>query len=382
MKLRESDLSNLIGQIYDAAQNAQLWGRFLESAADALEAGASALLHQDRRSQNDQVAVSIRLDPDLVRQYLEHYASVNPWVVTAEQKGLLHDGCILPGQTIVPEAELRKTEFYSDFLTTFGGVHNLGVNVFLEESRMTNLTFHRAESQSSFGEEEVRFLQLLLPHLKRAMQIHRRVASIDLMASAAFESLEALPHGVVLVTSTGRVVFANRAAREILSARDGLSLTGGQLHAASSAQTARLQSMLARAAQTAVGAGPHSGGTLALTRPSLKRPLMAVVAPLKGLAIAIQGQHPSAVLFLADPERSLPQEPERLVELFHLTPAEARFALLLMEGRSVSEAAESLSIALETARTHVKRIHSKTGVRSQGALVSLLHRSLAGYRFS
>ena len=58
------------------------------------------------------------------------------------------------------------------------------------------------------------------------------------------------------------------------------------------------------------------------------------------------------------------------------TPAEARLADALAGGASVREAATKLGVTYETARTHLKRLLSKTGARRQAELVRILLTSL------
>jgi len=60
---------------------------------------------------------------------------------------------------------------------------------------------------------------------------------------------------------------------------------------------------------------------------------------------------------------------EHIAELFGLLPCEARMAMLISQGASIAEAADKLSIKLETARTYSKRIYSKMGLRGQADLV-------------
>ena len=57
---------------------------------------------------------------------------------------------------------------------------------------------------------------------------------------------------------------------------------------------------------------------------------------------------------------------------YQLTPAEARLACDLVDGRSLAEAAAARGISITTARTHLKHLFWKTETSSQRALVALL----------
>jgi DNA-binding CsgD family transcriptional regulator len=55
--------------------------------------------------------------------------------------------------------------------------------------------------------------------------------------------------------------------------------------------------------------------------------------------------------------------------MWDLSPAELRLTGELMQGRTVTEAAARLDIAVSTARTQLKRVLAKVGVRRQVELV-------------
>jgi DNA-binding CsgD family transcriptional regulator len=61
-----------------------------------------------------------------------------------------------------------------------------------------------------------------------------------------------------------------------------------------------------------------------------------------------------------------------LTELFALSRAEGRLAALLLEGRSLRQAAEELGVSLNTVRTQLRKLFEKTGSSRQGALIRTL----------
>jgi DNA-binding CsgD family transcriptional regulator len=80
----------------------------------------------------------------------------------------------------------------------------------------------------------------------------------------------------------------------------------------------------------------------------------------------------SHLVLISDPDHGIALNRERLQQIYGLTPAEARLAALLVEGKRLRTAAADLEISFETARTHLKRIFSKTNSESQADLVRLL----------
>jgi len=61
-----------------------------------------------------------------------------------------------------------------------------------------------------------------------------------------------------------------------------------------------------------------------------------------------------------------------LMRIFGLTPAEAKLAALMVEGKSLEAAAKKLTVKRETARNQLKAIFAKTETNRQGQLIALL----------
>jgi len=79
-----------------------------------------------------------------------------------------------------------------------------------------------------------------------------------------------------------------------------------------------------------------------------------------------------AAVLISEPGAPDPLDAAVLRLLYHLTPAEARLAVAVAEGRELTEIAEAFGIARNTARAQLRTIYDKTGVRRQADLVRLL----------
>ena len=178
-----------------------------------------------------------------------------------------------------------------------------------------------------------------------------------------------------------RLLFMNRAANSLLNLRDGLEWAQGRLRATDRETAVRLNGLLAAVFQTAAGAGITPGSRLSIPRPSLRRPFEVLVAPLP-LPPGIRPESEARVaIFLTDPESQTVPDAEALRQLYGLIGAEARIAAALVQGRNISEAAEEFGISLNTARTQVKSVLSKTQTRRQSDLERLLLTGLSRVNF-
>jgi len=361
---------DLISAIYDAAGDPQLWPPCLEKLADTVSGLCATLLSVDVECQRGSLQASARVDPADQKTYDEYYGAVDHWLLRAQP--LLKTGFVLTSELYCPGVELARTEFYNDFLRNLNIFHNLGGVIFHEKSLVCAITSYRSKAAGVFGDDEISLLQLLMPHLQRAIQLHRRIVGLETRSQAAADALDRLPMGLILVDGRGKVVLLNRAAKEILDRDDGLDLVCEGLCAARSDETATLRKMIHEASMTTLGKGLQSGGVIAISRPSLKRPLEVLVTPLASNGFELGPERPAAAIFLNDPESQIEPDPQVFRRLFGLTEAESRLAAALMHGRSLEEASEELGVSRTTVRTQLQSIFDKTETHRQGELVRLL----------
>ncbi len=87
------------------------------------------------------------------------------------------------------------------------------------------------------------------------------------------------------------------------------------------------------------------------------------------------GAQPSAILFVSDPDKLTGGGAEEVMGAYGLTPSERRLLAELIEGRSLSEAADVLDITRATSRNRLARIMTKTDTHRQSELIQLILRS-------
>jgi DNA-binding CsgD family transcriptional regulator len=66
-----------------------------------------------------------------------------------------------------------------------------------------------------------------------------------------------------------------------------------------------------------------------------------------------------------------------LIEVFEVTPAEAKLIAHLVDGLTLTAAAEALGVSRNTARAQLSSIFTKTGVNRQTQLVKLVSDAFA-----
>jgi DNA-binding CsgD family transcriptional regulator len=137
-----------------------------------------------------------------------------------------------------------------------------------------------------------------------------------------------------------------------------------------SSEQAILRALIEKATLTSTGRETYGGGAMALTRTG-KQPLHILISPISPGNRVFPGDA-AATIFLDDPETQPLVPTDVLRKLYGLSPAEARLAVLVLQGHSITEAAEIGQVSRETAKSQMSAVFAKTGTRRQGDLIRLL----------
>ena len=245
---------------------------------------------------------------------------------------------------------------------------------------MAGMAIYRREGCRALDADDLATLDSLVPHLARAYAIHCQLRDVRLQRSALTEVIDRLPTGTILVDAEGRVVLTNSSADKILALDDGLRLERDCPQLADPRQDRRLQTLIQSAAREHVEHGTTTGEVMAVPRPSGRRPFALMVGPL----LATSPDHPAnearAILFVADPEGGQIGTTAVLETLYQLTHAEAELVQLVAGGHSLEEVADARGVTMNTVRSQLKQVFSKTDTSRQGELVHLVLSGVASIR--
>ena len=179
--------------------------------------------------------------------------------------------------------------------------------------------------------------------------------------------INGLDIGVFLVDAALQLRLVSRAGTEMLRATDGLLGERDRLACADRAAQRRLRQLVAMAAEPD---GPV--GSVAVPRPSGTRLYLLTVMPLHDQRAWLGTPRACALVLAIDPAFCPPASAAHLRRRYHLTAAEARTALTLLEAERPRDAAERLGVTLPAVRTTLQRVFNKTDTHRQPELAWLL----------
>jgi DNA-binding CsgD family transcriptional regulator len=357
----------LVGLVYEAVVDEGAWKVFLERLRDALGGCQAALFIQGLDGAPSRM-LSLG-DPEKDREYAEHYGAVNPWFTKGAH--LIRPGNVVTSEWLAPE-ELRRSEFYGDWLKPQKMFHAINGFLFEGAGMAGNLSVATPWRRGGFSTDELRLFRELVPHVQRAVSLQGRLG-----APAAGTSLGAwlddAADAVFVVDRARRVTARNRAARELLARRLGVSVGVGDVLRADRADD---DGLLRRAIGLATGgdrtATSVEGTSLALARGDGGRPLSVRVTPLRARVLAFEAPVGSALVTISRVDTAVVPKRRELERLYGFTPKEAELAARLAAGASLAEAASAMHVVFETARTHVAHLKEKTRTHKLSELVHLL----------
>jgi len=194
----------------------------------------------------------------------------------------------------------------------------------------TLLAWVGALRSEPFTPREQRLLQELVPFLQRRLELETRLREAGLLGSALEAALEALGQPAYVLTSTGRVVYANSAGR---------------------ARAERVSPSLAEVIRRHGQGEPPPPGT-AVT------------------ALQVRGLAPHYLVVDRSAEAQAGARVHVLASRWGLTGREAEVLEHIIQGTSNKAIAARLGCAERTVEVHVTHVLSKAQVESRSALIA------------
>lgn len=367
--LNAEDFGDLLGLVYEAALQPETWGAALSAVREAFDANYVSLIVRPGANDDLQLIVSAAGEHKTIDRR-SRPLELSPF------HGLPPDR-VVTVDDIFTETDWRASTYYRDWCAPDDVFHVMAVDIQTRDGGVYGFRITRGEGGERFGAADRARCQLLLPHLRRALDLHLSVNKDRQVNQLYGQAMAQLMVGAIVLDEKGRVLECNTMARAIVQMNDGLVIRDDQLEASYAADNRRLQ-RLVREVLDGVGKPVRLRPieAISISRPSGKVSWGLVVKSITPDRWT-EGKHrPSAAVFLRDSESKAMPPVKLAQELFQLTGAETMLAIQLANGLSLEEAAEALNIRRNTARAHLRSIFSKTGVRRQTELVRIFLNSV------
>jgi DNA-binding CsgD family transcriptional regulator len=365
-----SAIGDLVGPLIEGMVEDPLWSTFLARLRERLRA--------------DYVSIVFRPHPlGAERRRVLHLYAGEPWPeqINAIYRqndrrpdpmpyGEMEDGRVYALGELLRVGDPEHDDYRVRFLSA-GGMNVLRMlRVVTAEGVSAWITVSRRVGE--FGPADEAMLAGLAPYFRAAVRSYVALESERLNGSLAREAIRRLHFGWITLDAKGRVLDSDGEGSRLLAEGDVLRRGAEDRLGVRDKEVAR---EIAVSVAELVGKPQTRPRAIVLRRePWLD--MLLVAAPNRDAAPTTTRQPPALVAYVHGDSWSSADRCEQLGELFDLLPSEARLALALSRGASITEAAGDLGLSVESARTYSKRIYAKTGARGQADLVRFIHRSV------
>ena len=373
--MRPERLSDIIGSVYDCVLQPQEWSRTLPLISAFGESAASSIVVQGRLSSTSTVVFEDGGHQSFLRLYFEKLAASR--MPTMKQIAFDAVGEVATMTMLAGEREPLNSDFYVKWVRPLGFRDVIGVLVLKSGKRVAWFSVARSDIQSRFDETDLRQMELLSPHICRALLISDALDLQSIVATRLAETVDHLSTGILLTEESGRIAYMNGAAESILKDGNALKSRDGRLVAARPGS----RDALSHALEASVaGKAPSASGQYAIPLPDEEGSgLIANVLPLQWR----DGRNPLAALpgaaavIIQNPSEDATPPMEAVALLYGLTTAERNVLEHVASSHSPQETADRLGVSVNTVKTHLQKIFAKTNTARQADLVRLIARSTA-----
>ncbi|BCB21810.1 hypothetical protein [Bosea sp. ANAM02] len=354
------DVNRLIHAIYEASLDQDHWSEVLTTLAEIVGGCHTHLVLADLRTDTQYVNVLLRSDPAGAEEYLRDYAATDfraPRVLPA-QPGLMRDE-----RSYVSAEDARTSIIHNEFLPRFG-IHNIaGANMRVDDC-FGWFGISTPRRDTPFSERQMSLLQLIAPHIHRALRIAKSQRDLALAGQRARDAQDIVDVGIV-VFQDGEAVSTNAAA-EAIFCEGFLYLQQGRLACSNRAQAAAIERLAQGDDIDALTIRDARGGRSYLLR--RHAPSGRAVGSARGFVLSVMRSEARSPVSLADVREFCGGS--------GITPAEAQAIHASLTDTGLAALAETRRVNLDTVRKQLKSALAKLDVGSQRQL----HRMFERYR--
>jgi DNA-binding CsgD family transcriptional regulator len=367
--MSEEQISQLVGDIYDAALEPAMWPRALEGICGFVGGSMANIFWQNVAAKTAGELYEWGNDPHYTQLYMETYAKANPLFPAAY---FFPVGQVFSQCEVMPYEELHGTRLYKEWMQPQGYVDFIACHLEKSSVSVVPTTVIRHERDGLVDEETRRRMGLVVPHVRRAALIGNVVNLRTCDAASLADSLDGLAAGMFLVEATGLIAHVNVAGQGMLDKAKVLHSAGSRLAANDLDADRLLQHIFAAAAAGDAAVGKD--GVAVPMQSSDGERYVAHVLPLTAGARRHAGAAYAAVaaVFVHEAALATPSAPETIAKAYGLTAMEVRVLLGIVETGGVPAVSADLGISGTTVRTHLKNLFAKTGTNRQADLVKLV----------
>ncbi len=364
--------TELIGSIYDASLDSTQWQSVMNSISNLYHASVGVLMCHDHFYPAHDIHIHVRNPEDIQQLYQqEYFLDGDLWYQIAKRNWPAQT--VTLGEEHISDTQLRKTDFYNDILKPADCGQQLSGSISADSRSTKAIALSRPFNSKRFSQEDKNSMRDLVGHLRRAFSIHEKISSTEKQQKLIERLFSMTTMAAMVCSTTGKIVFSNELADNILCEGNGLQVSGAQLICDDRIANDALQAALKNI-------DGNGSAVIKVEKTGSADFYQVMVFLIDNRKYDINGNEVLAGVFISSTRQDARPDAKLLQELYNLTNAEVSTAQLLYMGLSPVELARHKQVKVSTVRTQLHRIFEKTNTRNQAQLVRLIAENIAWHR--
>ncbi|WP_308464618.1 helix-turn-helix transcriptional regulator [Acinetobacter bereziniae] len=233
-----------------------------------------------------------------------------------------------------------------------------------------------SEQRQPLTQDELGFLDKLLIHLKRVVEIQRSIYEFSNKAIMGYTLIDKLAQPIVILNLSGQVVHQNKAAKCILETNNIIQIEKSYLKLPMPYMQVLKRNLkeieIAFKKQNDLNQSFFEDGCIKIVDQMGEVFYIFATLLITDQELKAFGIRPSIMLTLYSPTYAPNIDAHLLSAAFNLTTAESKVALSLLDGFLLKEIAQKNHVNIDTVRKQLQSIFKKTDTNRQSELMKLL----------
>lgn len=341
-------ISSLIAEIYDAALDSSRWAAVLAKAANFVGGPRATLWLRNPDSTPDE-----RRDARAARHW-----KTSVFAIGREERPTVH-------------LTSTKMNELTDKAVVLSSPESLQRWLGEAPSSQAQIAIYGDGRDREWDEVAHHQLELLVPHIRRSLQIGKAIAEKTAAAATYADTLDGLMAGIFLVNVNGEMVHANASGHTMMADGAYVRCVKGKLTIDGYDETATFSEVLAMEHRSPARPAMMRKSELADMPGGSRSVIHAFPIRSDTARRKVCDRRAVAGMVLQDLGFNTQDAVGRMARHYGLARRERQVLEKVIEGHGLSDTAERLEIGLGTTKTYLTRLFKKTGTKRPIDLIKL-----------
>ena len=363
-------LETLYGSLWDDAG----FDNFLTAFKEHFNSISATLMGVQTNPRQMRYGWTVGVPEEFTRWYIENdMVAKDPSIdlfetVSQDQPGFIAAGQLLDGIELIDTV----SDDFKPWLTSENIVDTAGLVIPSSENEHLILAIQRNRNTGIFKKHEIEQLNLLVPHIKQAVQLFIRFYHQQNDNNSLQAAINTLSQPTIVINEFMEVRHINTAAENLISQCNDFYIDNGKFTISHN----DLHHQFMYRAWDMVRATENLGRELTSTLviPKDKHPITVTFSPM--FSQKANSKSKGVLLQIFDPATQALPDAKRIRSVFGLSKAEALLCQYLVQGLTLKEISEERSVSINTVREQMRNVFNKTGYNRQSELVAAILRAI------